>query len=121
MSVNKKISKKEFLTVLRKNGGLYARTAKVLAKEYGISYTRQGVAKRAQRYPEELKDIQEENIDVAEETLQDIMRRGSETNRLKACELFLKTVGKSRGYVEKQELEHSGGITIQLNKDDAEL
>ena len=46
---DKKVSKEQFLFFLRKNGGIYARTAKDIEKSLNITYTRQAVYNRAQR------------------------------------------------------------------------
>jgi len=103
----KKISDKEFLTILRENAGLFSRTARAIQKQFGIEYTRQAVRERALKHPEILKDIEEENIDIAEEGLHSLMRSKNETIRLKAVELFLKTKGRRRGYSEKIEIDQN--------------
>lgn len=93
-----KITKKIFLDALRANAGLYSRTARFINKTYGIKISRQAVFQRAQKYPGELQDIQEENIDLAEEGLHGLMRSSNEQVRFRAIELFLKTKGRHRGY-----------------------
>ena len=40
------------------------------------------------------------------------MRTKNEPVRLRAIDLFLKTQGKSRGYVERQELEIDGDFNL---------
>jgi len=107
-----KISDAEFWSILRKNGALYARTARAVKSEFGVDITREAVYIRANRHPEKLKDIHEENIDIAEEGLQDLMRTGSESIKYKAIELFLKTKGKHRGYIQTTE-----NINQNFNKD----
>jgi hypothetical protein len=102
----------EFLTVLRENGGLYAKTAKAISEMTGIPITRQAVYQRAQNYPEVLKDIKEEIIDGAEDGLADLMKCDDNRIKLEAIKLYLKTQAKSRGYVEKQEVDLSGSINI---------
>ena len=95
----KRLSDKEFWTILRENAGLYARTARAIQREYGMGYTRQAVRDRASKKPEMLADIFEENIDLAEEGLHSLMRSKNERVRQKAIEFYLKTRGKERGYV----------------------
>lgn len=102
----------EFLTILRENGGLYAKTAKAITELTGISISRQAVYQRAQNYPEVLKDIKEEIIDGAEDGLADLMKCDDNRIKLEAIKLYLKTQAKSRGYVEKQEVDLSGSINI---------
>jgi uncharacterized protein Yka (UPF0111/DUF47 family) len=99
----KKISDKEFLTILRENAGLFARTAKAIEKQFKVEYSRQAVAQRAKQHPLELEDIEEENIDIAEEGLHSLMKSENESVKMKSIELYLKTKGKRRGYIEKTE------------------
>ena len=99
-----RLSKKEFLAILRENAGLYGRTARFIAEKIGIPTTRQAVRDRALRYPEILKDIEEQNVDLAEEGLHSLMRSKNENIRLRAVELYLKTKGRHRGYVATTDL-----------------
>jgi len=103
MGNNKKISDKEFFAILRENAGLFARTARAIAKQFNIEYSRQAVMDRALKNKDIYNDILEENIDVAEEGLHSLMRSKIETVRMRAIELYLKTKGKNRGYIERQE------------------
>ena len=97
-----KISDKNFFNILRENGGLYARTARAIERQLGITYTRQSVKERAEKHPEILNDIKEEVLDIAEEGLVSLMRSRNEPVKLDSTKFFLKTKGKSRGYIEKQ-------------------
>lgn len=107
MNKGSKLTDSQFFAILRENGALYARTARAIKKEFNITITRQAVRQRAENNPEELADILDENIDVAEEGLFSLMRSKNESVRLKAVELFLKTKGKKRGYVERSEIDHT--------------
>ena len=95
----KRLSEKEFWAILRKNAGIYARTAKAIYNEYGIEYSRQAVRDRALKKPELLEDIIEESLDVAEESLRSLMFSKNERIRFNAIEFFLRTKGRERGYV----------------------
>lgn len=101
----RKISDQQFLSILRENAGLYARTANAIKKQFGISYSRQAVRAKAEKFPEEIADIEEENLDIAEEGLMTLMRKGSESTRMRAIEVFLKNKGRKRGYNEKTEID----------------
>lgn len=79
----------------------------------------EGNKKLKKAYEEEL----EKKLDFGETQLMKNIKEGKETSVI----FFLKTKGKQRGYVEKQELEHSGDIersvTVNvenLNKDELE-
>lgn len=107
-----RISDNEFWTILRENVGLYSRTARAIAKIYNMPYSRQAVQSRAEKKPELLKDIQEENLDIAEEGLHSLMRSKNERIRFKSIELYLRTRGRGRGYVEKVESDVSGHVML---------
>jgi hypothetical protein len=98
-----KVSDEQFFAILRENAGLFSRTARAISTQFGIKYSRQSVHERARKHPEILADIDEENLDIAEEGLNSIMRSKSETIRLDAVKFYLKNKGKKRGYVEKTE------------------
>ncbi len=102
-----KLTDKQFLAILRENGGLYARTARAIEEKYGTTFTRQAVRQRAEKHPEELKDIEEEIIDVAEEGLQTLIRKGEDRTKLRAIEIYLKTKGRTRGYIESSHIDHT--------------
>lgn len=64
-----------------------------------------------------IEEIQESLLDFTESKLMQKISEGSET-----CIIFmLKTRGKKRGYVEKQEVEMSGNIVIGLPPELAEM
>lgn len=118
----KKVAENQFWAMLRKNAGLYARTARAIEKEFGVSISRQAVRERAEANPELLRDILEETVDIAEEGLHDLMRSGVPNVRLRAIELYLKSKGKTRGYYEKNETahNHNGEVTVNVNFVDAD-
>ena len=63
-------------------------------------------------YAEKVKSIEDMALDFAESMLMQNMKAGKETSNI----FFLKTKGKKRGYIEKQEIEVSGKPMIQLIK-----
>ena len=107
-----RLTNKEFWSILRENAGLYARTARAIEKQFGMSYSRQAVKDRAEKNPEMLADILEENLDIAEEGLHSLMRSKTEKIRFNAIQLFLKTKGKNRGYSERNEITGKDGKDI---------
>jgi hypothetical protein len=117
LSYGKKISDEQFLSALRENAGLFAQTAAAIQKQYGVAYTRQAVRQKAElSFKDELLDIYEENLDCAEEGLRSLMNSTTESVKLRALELYLKTKGKMRGYTEKTELNITGTINIEPKK-----
>lgn len=104
MNNGSKVSDQQFLSILRENAGLYAKTAKAITKKFKVPYSRQAVRDRASTFKEDLEDIKEENLDIAEEGLHSLMVSKNEHIKLKAVEIYLKTIGKKRGYVERQEI-----------------
>lgn len=114
MAKIRKLSDKEFWTILRKNAGLFARTARAIEKEFGMSYSRQAVRERAEKQPDLLADILEETVDIAEEGLHDLMRSSLPNIKLKAIELYLKSKGSHRGYHQKEAVSHSGEVAVTV-------
>ncbi len=118
-----RLSEKEFWAILRKNAGIYARTARAISDKYGIEYSRQAVRDRALKKPELYEDIIEESLDIAEESLRSLMLSKNERVRFNAVEFFLRTKGRERGYVEKSVNEITGkdGKDLLANLTDDEL
>lgn len=58
------------------------------------------------KFAQNVDDLNEAGIDWGESLLKLQMQKGDTT----AIIFFLKTKGKKRGYIEKQEFEHSGDI-----------
>jgi hypothetical protein len=62
-------------------------------------------------YKDAVEAIAEMAIDFAESQLQKRMKDGSDT----AIIFYLKTKGKKRGYIERQEIEHAGnGLNLNI-------
>ena len=61
----------------------------------------------------ELKHVEEGLIDFAETQLVKNIKDGKETSLI----FFLKCKGKKRGYIEKQEIEHSGNVGVVIEDD----
>ena len=88
------------------------------ARKAGVSYTT--VKRYAAEFPsvkQAVQDAKESMLDFAEGKLYQKIKAGDNT----AILFYLKTQGKSRGYIEKQEIEHSGNISNERELTDEEL
>jgi len=98
---------------LDKSGGFLS----VAAESLGC--TRKTIYNYLDRYPElkeVCEDIRERYLDIGENELMKKVKKGATPELI----FFLKTRGKGRGYVEKQELDISSGnepIKININLD----
>ena len=61
-------------------------------------------------FKKECHDIREENIDFAESILMGQIRAKNMT----ATIFFLKTIGRNRGYVERQEMDLEGSFNLKV-------
>ena len=101
----KELTIKEILKAIDKSKGIISTIAKRLninwhtAKKYIDMYdeTRQAI-----------NDEIEKNIDTAESVILEAL----DDRDIQACKWYLSTKGKKRGYTEKLEIEHSGGVKI---------
>jgi len=112
-----KISDADFWLVLREAGGLFSRAVRMFESELGVEITRQAVSQRAKKSPELLADIDEETLDITEETIIGILRSSkTDTNsKLKAAGMLLSARGKKRGYgVGRTELTGEEGSTFKI-------
>ena len=94
---------KRIIKALQETKGLLT----MAAERSGIGY--RTVCRYVAEYPsvkEAAYDAKESMLDLAEDKLYSKIRDGDNT----AIIFYLKTQGKARGYIEKQEIEHSGGI-----------
>jgi len=113
-----KLSDAQFLDILRRNGAIAARTVEAIRKEYKIEYSRQAVYQRMRTFPEEVQDIIEESIDVAEEQLIGLIRTCKNPNvKLNAIKYFLDAKGKERGYNAKEQAPTKVEVEIKDRED----
>jgi len=90
--------KKKLIQELRNNLGIVSSACEAL----GISRTTYYKYYKAdERFKEQVDSIGDEAIDFVESRLFELIRKGN----VAATIFFLKTKGKKRGYVEKQELD----------------
>lgn len=102
-----KITIKKFKKALEGSIGVYASIAQKLDVD------RSTITKYLKKHPELMPLVEEERermIDLAENKLFTKINSGEWA----PIQFYLKTKGKGRGYVEKQEIEHSGEIDKKL-------
>jgi len=91
-------SKKEFLDALERSLGVVTTAAKVCNIARTTHYR---WLDEDEEYAEAVKDIQESAIDFAESSLHQQIKDKVPSSTI----FYLKTKGKNRGYVEKQQIE----------------
>ena len=109
-----KINNQEFWAILRANGGVFKATADAITEKTGESITRQGVSQRAKKDKEQLVDIKDTRVDVAETGMDEMMKSDNEAIKFKACETVLKRQGRDRGWGDKQELDIKGEMDMNF-------
>lgn len=105
--MKKDISVEELVPLLEKNKGNVA----AVARRFGVS--RGTILNRVNESPtlqKALADARESMLDNAESVLYKKVLEGSTPELL----FFLKTQGRSRGYVERLEQEHSGETVLKV-------
>ena len=97
--MNVKLTDEQFLEALRENYGNITKTVIIIKEKHGIDITRQAVHKRAQNFIEDLKDIREQMIDMAEANFMKLVCQSDDLKiQYKASEFILNHLGGLRGY-----------------------
>jgi hypothetical protein len=101
------IQKKAMIEALEKSLGVVT----TACKQVGIArQTHYNWLKEDQQYKEAVDEISDVALDFAESKLH--KQIGSDDTT--AIIFYLKTKGKKRGYIERQEIDHSGSLGITL-------
>lgn len=103
----KQVTNEQLKVALAECKGIYSAASKWIARELGVSFSRQGIAKRVDASPELrafVDNLSEETLDWAESLLLNHLKNGNVT----ALIFYLKTRGKARGYCERQEIVGAG-------------
>jgi ACT domain-containing protein len=109
-TIKKKMGDKQlkFLEILEKNMGLVTPACKKfgnLSRSTHYKWMRE-----FEGYKERVETIEDGNIDFAEGKLMEQMNEGN----IAAILFYLKCKAKTRGYIERQEIKHSGGVSIDV-------
>ena len=108
------LKKKEMIKALVKSLGVVTIACEKVGIERSTHYD---WIKADPKYKQEVEDIAEVTLDFAESMLHKQIQDKDTT----ATIFFLKTKGKKRGYVERQEIDHSGiPARIEISVDKAE-
>lgn len=106
---NRKIRKKAFIETFKKTFGNVSQTCKVLELDRSTYYK---WLKEDEDFKNEIESVEPKELflDFTESKLVEKINTGDTT----AIIFTLKTKGKSRGYIERKEIEHQGGIESTL-------
>jgi len=106
-----------------KSFGIVSRAAKLIEKDFKISFSNEAMHQRVKRLIENGSIVPErctnDLVDLAEEQLIAILSKGSEKGKINMINLILKTKGSERGWGEKQSKEVRK-IEIEIVTDDKE-
>ena len=108
MANKDRYTKEQVIEALQKVNGYISQAAKILGCEY------QTVCNYRDKYPEikaVLVALEETELDFTEFKLHENIKAGKEASIF----FKLKTKGKHRGYIEKQEIQHSGAPGEPIN------
>ena len=99
--------KKVMIQALTKTLGIVTDAVKIanISRSQYYNWLREDPA-----FAKEVADISDIAVDFAESKLHANIEKGDTTSII----FYLKTKGKSRGYTERQEIDHSGGVTINI-------
>lgn len=99
--------KKAMLEALEKSLGVVTTAANIVGINRKTHYD---WLKNDEEYAEQVAALENMVLDFAESQLHSQIKEGNTT----ATIFLLKTKGKKRGYIERQEIVHDGGITSTL-------
>ena len=109
-STKSNMSKKAMLEALTKSLGIVTTAAKLVKIDRKTHYE---WLKTDPKYREAVDDLSEVALDFAESRLHGLIREGNPTSVI----FFLKTKGRSRGYIERQELSVTDHSAFVVSKD----
>jgi len=108
------IKKKSMISALERSLGVVT----IACKEVGIARkTHYEWYKEDEDYRNAVDDLVDVALDFAESMLHKQIQEKDTT----ATIFYLKTKGKKRGYIERSEIDHSGGVNLHYDKQDEKL
>ena len=110
MSQQNPTLKKAMIEALEKSLGVVTTAAKQVGIDRSTHYE---WLKTDPDYKERVESISDIALDFAESQLHKQIQNGEVTSTI----FYLKTKGKKRGYVERTEVEQSGGLTINWKEE----
>ena len=99
----------QIIDALKEARGMVAVAARKLGVSRVTIYNRRDKSEAVRDAIEEARDF---TTDVAELKLYESIQKGEAW----AVQFYLKTLGKDRGYVERQQIEHSGELPVIVVK-----
>lgn len=106
----KQQTKKALLEALEKSLGIVTTACKVVGINRGTFYK---YMNEDEKFRQAVKDIENISLDFAESKLLEQIK----ANNTAATIFYLKTKGKNRGYIEKQQIEHSSDYKFDFGED----
>jgi hypothetical protein len=103
--------KKAMIAALEKSLGIVTTACKTVGIDRGSHYN---WMREDEEYKATVESIADLAIDFAESSLHKQIQDGNPTSTI----FYLKTKGKKRGYIERQEIAHEGIKTFQIIEDD---
>ena len=95
---NYKLTDEEFEAILIENNGHFSKTAQAIRSKYDIAYSRQAVRERAKNFKDVIFDCRDEMIELAEDSLKELLKDESKPIRARATLFVLSTLGNQLGY-----------------------
>lgn len=109
-----KSTEKKTLEAIKGSSGIISN----IARKLGLSW--HATEDRIKKYPSTLKAFQDERegiLDAAESTIVTAINNGDTGS----AKWLLSTIGRKRGFTEKQEIELTGGINVTISPTDEKL
>lgn len=110
MTTNSDIQKKAMIEALEKSLGVVTTACKSVGIARSTHYEWYG---SDDKYKKAVDDIADVALDFAESQLHKQIQNGEVSSTI----FYLKTKGKKRGYIERTEVEQSGGLTINWKEE----
>ena len=109
MSKSNKIqqTKKALIEALEKSLGVVTTACKIVGIDRTTFYR---YIKEDEEFAKEVEQIESVTLDFVESQLHKQIKEGSTS----ATIFYLKTKGKVRGYIERQEIDHSGNVNLPV-------